>query len=159
MNQFDPAMQVTVIDVSQGVPPEILYFNMGPKHELHTYEPNFDLDVPAYIVPRDYAERLLENAGGRTFLLYAPNTLIIRKGNGKGGISYVTLKAVKNVDGKWLEKSDEEIKKEGTPAVSQTMTKIMDAAEVVVPPPPPPEPPKIDLFDEEKPIRGSRKGR
>jgi hypothetical protein len=152
MNQFDPKMQVTVIDLSEGVPPEILYFNFGPKKELLSFEPNFDLGAPSYQVPRDYAERLLENAGGRTFKLFSPNNLVIRKSNGRGGIQYVTLNAVKKDEsGAWVEKTDEEIKAEGSPAVSPTMVKIMAAAtkpeEIKAPEP----------VVEEKPIRGRKK--
>lgn len=132
MNQFDPKMMVMVLDVTEGVPPDILYYNYGPNQELRSFEPNFDLGVPSYSLPRDYAERQLENAGGRTFLLYSPNKLIVRKPNGRGGTSLITLKAVKKgEDGKWIEKTDAEIESEGAPAVNPVMEKAVAAANSV----------------------------
>ncbi len=151
MNQFDPQMQVTIVDLTDGVPPEVLHFNsgVGTNAKLLVFEPDLKSpgmeDYPVYVVPRNYAERLLENAGGRTFRLISPDELIIRVSNGRGGKGYAKLIAWElNPETKtWSEKKPP--KPEEKPTVGHAMIEVAAAteapkpkeeqAEVITPPP------------------------
>jgi hypothetical protein len=111
-NQFDPTMMVVVVDVTKGVFPDTLHYNLRDKDRtLMTVEPSFDeFGDPCYQIPRFYAERLLQNLGGRTYRLVSPTKLIIKMPNGRGGSNIVTVVAHKKCgDGQWHELSEEEI--------------------------------------------------
>lgn len=111
-NQFDPTMMVVVVDVTKGVFPDTLHYNLRDKDRtLMTVEPSFDeFGDPCYQIPRFYAERLLQNLGGRTYRLVSPTKLIIKMPNGRGGSNIVTVVAHEKCgDGLWHELSEEEI--------------------------------------------------
>lgn len=136
MNQFDPTMKVTIADLSEGVPPDVLHFNQGtgPNAKLLTFEPNLDTanGTPLYVVPRDYASRLLENKGGRTYRLVSPNHLLIKVSNGKGGSGYEKIIAwVQDpMSKKWRQKTEDEISKEEPPSVGPAMVDVLNKAPV-----------------------------
>lgn len=111
-NQFDPTLMVVVVDVTKGVQPDTLHYNLRDKDStIMTVEPSFDeFGDPCYQIPRFYAERLLQNLGGRTFLLVSPTKLTIKMPNGRGGSEYKTVIASKKCkDGLWHELTEEEI--------------------------------------------------
>lgn len=111
-NQFDPTLLVVVVDTTKGVQPDTLHYNMRDKDRtLMTVEPSFDeFGDPCYSIPRFYAERLLQNLGGRTYCLVSPMRLTIKMPNGMGGTELKTLLASKKCgDGKWHEMTEEEI--------------------------------------------------
>lgn len=112
MNAFDPRLMVRVVDVTQGVPPDVLYYTtIGAEPKTEAAPPEFERSGdPEYVVPRYYAERLLENAGGRTFRLVEPPELMVRMPNGQGGTTLKTLRAYKKRgENLWTEVTDEEI--------------------------------------------------
>lgn len=111
-NQFDPTLLVVVVDTTKGVQPDTLHYNMRDKDRtLMTVEPSFEeFGDPCYPIPRFYAERLLQNLGGRTYRLVSPMRLTIKMPNGMGGTELKTLLASKKCgDGKWHEMTEEEI--------------------------------------------------
>lgn len=110
-NQFDPSLMVTVVDVTKGVMPDTLYYNLRDKdRSVIACEPSFELTDPSYLVPRFYAERLLQNLGGRTFRLVSPLKLTIKLPNGRGGSELKTITAFKRCgDGEWHELTAEEV--------------------------------------------------
>lgn len=130
VNQFDPTMKVVIVDVTNHVhkmqiPPKVLKFTPGKDSPGLQFPPNFEypglVGEAVYEVPRDYATRQLENAGGRVFRLVSPNKLIIQVSNGRGGTKYDERKAWKKLNGQWLEKTDEELLKEGTPTIPTSL--------------------------------------
>jgi hypothetical protein len=111
-NQFDPKLTVKIVDVTKGVPPDVLSYNLKDKERSTLFvEPNFEeFGDPIYEVPRFYAERLLSNCGGRIFKLVSPTKLLIRVPNGRGGTDFKELVACKKRgDGEWHELTDEEL--------------------------------------------------
>jgi hypothetical protein len=112
MNEFDPRLKVVVVDLTPGVPPDTLVYNERDLHKTPTHvPPEFDsCGDPCYEVPRFYAERLLQNAGGRTFRLVSPFELTIRANNGRGGYQLVKVRAWKRrPGGEWTELTEEEV--------------------------------------------------
>jgi hypothetical protein len=127
INQFDPNLQVTIVDVTQGVMPIVLQVTMpGKDKELKSFDPNFETGFPAYKVPRFYAARLLSNCGGRKWILVHPNILTIQKSNGQGGSQYIDIKAhVLNADGtEWIEKTETELDRDGRPQTPVTASNL-----------------------------------
>ncbi len=137
MNQFDPRMIVTVVDAT-GIPPEILYYNMpGPAKELVTFSPDFERYVdPSYDIPRSYAERLLQNCGGRTYVLVSPLTLTIRVTNTRGGSDLKKINACVRdpLSGKWRQLADAEVES------LSAAVKVLPMPVVAVDPTPAPAP-------------------
>ena len=153
MHPFDPSIEVTVADATPNFPPDILHFNLQDKDKtVRAVAPEFVNDVPTYKIPRHYAERILENAGGRTFVLIDPPFLMARVSNARGGMDLVKISAKKIMpNGQWISVENQVAEKPTLKSIAETYIKpVMDH-------PSDPSAPEVDSTPESDTSRLSKK--
>jgi uncharacterized coiled-coil protein SlyX len=97
--ETDPRCMVEVVELpAAGVMPIELCKPSYDGREILRYPPKFDVFGRGHFcVPRDYAEALLANNGGRKYVLAFPKRLTVRMPNGRHGFDTVTVEAAGDV--------------------------------------------------------------